>query len=663
VNRLSPRRLFVFLRHIAPLDRVALVVILLYAAMRVFAAFVAPVRVSGFIGFLGFLAAVYLVVRLVPWFRTKFMWTLRNRLIVVYVFIAVVPVILLLSMVGLAAYGLYLQLGAHIFHDDLQARISTISADADALAGAVEQEAAQGASPTSEAILARPGVANLIEAARREWPDLRVFPNRGERLLQAGDGRHFAGLVEFGGKIWVSAAVEKTGPAGPFYLVVGTPLNPAFLDGLPSDIGPIQIIPLRPTNQQTPAGASLSFNGKVFVPGEQIASRRRVLESPANWFDVRIGGVSTIDLAHIGPQPDDAPAAVLATFAMRAAALNRRLFTSVGEIGPLLELALIAAGVIFLALEFAALITGIVLTRTITRAVGDLYEATLNVRRGDFAQRIRVHQRDQLGALGESFNEMTSSISELIVEQGKRQKLENEIAIAREVQSQLFPQVLPALPGLELAAICRPARVVSGDYYDFIRTGQDCVGIALADISGKGIFAALLMASLQAALRSQASLDGNCTTADLVSRLNRHVFRNTSDDRYATFFYAVFDVNTRMLTYTNAGHLSPFFVCRDEVQELSEGGTVIGMFEDIPYTQGSIKVEPGSLLVAFSDGLTEPENVYGEEFGMHRLKEEILRQRSMPPQRIAENLIAAAEQWAGTPEQADDITVVIARMG
>ena len=125
---------------------------------------------------------------------------------------------------------------------------------------------------------------------------------------------------------------------------------------------------------------------------------------------------------------------------MRASALNRRLFTSVGEIGPLLELALVAAGVIFLALEFAALITGIVLTRTITRAVGDLYEATLHVRRGDFTQRIHVHQRDQLGALGESFNEMTSSISELIEEQSKRQRLENEIAIAREVQEQLFPR-------------------------------------------------------------------------------------------------------------------------------------------------------------------------------------------------------------------------------
>lgn len=663
MSRLSPRRLFVFLRHITPLDRVALVVILLYAAVRGIAMFREPLPFSGFLGFLCFLAAVYLLVRLIPWFRTKFMWTLRNRLIVAYVFIAVVPVVLLLCMAGLAAYGLYLQLGAHLFHEDLQSRISTISADADALAGAVEQEAAQGASPNAEAILARPGIANLIEAARREWPDLRVFPNRGERLVQAGDGHEFAGLVEFEGKIWVAAAVEKNGAAGPFYLVVGTPLNPTFLDSLRSDIGPIQIIPLRPMDQQTPARPSLSFNGKVFVPGEQISSRRRTLDPPSNWFDVRIGGVSTIDLAHIGPQPVNSPDAVLATFAMRASALNRRLFTSVGEIGPLLELALIAAGVIFLALEVAALITGIVLTRTITRAVDDLYEATLHVRRGDFAQRIHVHQRDQLGALGESFNEMTSSISELIEEQGKRQKLENEIAIAREVQSQLFPQVLPALPGLELAAICRPARVVSGDYYDFIRTSQDCVGIAVADISGKGIFAALLMASLQAALRSQASLNGKCGTAELVARLNRHVFRNTSDDRYATFFYADFDVSARMLTYTNAGHLAPFFVSGDKVQELSEGGTVIGMFEDCPYTQGSIKVEPGSLLVAFSDGLTEPENVYGEEFGTQRLKEEILRQRSMPPQRIAENLIAAAEQWAGTPEQADDITVVIARMG
>jgi phosphoserine phosphatase RsbU/P len=663
VNQFSPRRLLASLRRVSPLDRIAFAIVVLALIVRAVAASGVPIKFLGFTNFVGFVALAYLFVRVVPWFRARFMWTLRNRLIVVYIFIAVVPVILLLSMAGLAAYGLYLQLGAHLFHDDLQQRISMISDDADALAGAVEQEAAQGISPTNEAILSRPGIANLIDAARHEWPDFKVFPNRGERLVQLGDGQHFEGLIDINGKIWVAAAAAKTGAAGPFYLVVGTPLDSAFLDGLPSELGPIQIIPLRPTDQSKPSRVSLTFNGKVFVPGDQISSRRRALGAPSGRWDIRINGVSTIPLAHLGQQPTDEPAAVLATFAVRASALNRRLFTSVGEIGPLLELALIVAAVIFLVLEIGALITGMVLTRTITRAVDDLYQATLYVRRGDFTKRIRVHQRDQLGALGESFNEMTSSISELIVEQAKRQKLENEIVIAREVQSQLFPQTLPTLPGLELAAICRPARVVSGDYYDFIRTGPDRVAIALADISGKGIFAALLMASLQSALRSQASLDGNCGTAELVSRLNRHIFRNTSDDRYATFFYADYNVAARTLTYTNAGHLAPFFVIGDSITELSEGGTVIGMFEEFPYMQGTVKCEPGSLLVVFSDGLTEPENVYGEEFGIQRLKDEVLRQRSMPPQHIAENLIAAAEQWAGTPEQADDITVVIARMG
>ena len=131
---------------------------------------------------------------------------------------------------------------------------------------------------------------------------------------------------------------------------------------------------------------------------------------------------------------------------------------------------------------------------------------------------------------------MTDSIAGLIDEQRQRQRLEHEIAIASEVQRELFPKCLPVLPGLGLAAVCRPARVVSGDYYDFIRLGPTSVGIAVADISGKGIFAALLMASLQAALRSRATLDGNGDTSKLVSELNDYLFKNTSEDRYATFF-------------------------------------------------------------------------------------------------------------------------------
>jgi sigma-B regulation protein RsbU (phosphoserine phosphatase) len=664
VNRFSFRRSFAFFRRISPLDKIALAVLFIYAVMRASSVVGSPIPLTGFAGFLSFLAIAFLVVRLIPWFRTKFMWTLRNRLIVAYVFIAVVPVILLLTMVGVGSYLLYLELGAHLLHDDLQERVSIIATQTESIANAIEHESDAGASPRDESILGRADVAESIDAAKAYWPDLRVGLNGGQHLLQTRNGARFSGLAEHEGKLWFAAAEKRDTGSGAFTLVVSAPVTPELLDGFTSELGPIEVVLWRPATASDPAGG-LRYTGveRSYVTGQQIVSRNRTLTASSGLLDFKVSGLSVFEATYMEDGKEAGTVPVLASFSLRPSALNKRLFTTVGAIGPLLITVLLAVGVVFLLIEIAALATGVVMTRTITRAVDDLYEATVRVRSGDFGPRIRVHQRDQLGALGASFNEMTSSISELIDEQGKRQKLENEIVIAREVQSQLFPQVLPSLPGLQLAAICRPARVVSGDYYDFITTGPHCVAIALADISGKGIFAALLMASLQATLRSQAALDVDCGTAELVSRLNRHLFRNTSDDRYATFFYAVYDAQARTLTYTNAGHLGPFLVEGDTVKELTEGGTVVGLFEEYPYTQQTIRVEPGSLLVAFSDGLTEPENVYGEEYGSQRLKEEIMRQRAAVPDRIAENLIAAAEQWAGSPEQADDITVVVARMG
>jgi len=623
------------------------------------------VPLSPLLTFLTFVALIYFFIRLLPWFRNRFMWRLRNRLIVAYVFIAVFPLVLLLTMAGIASYGICLQLGAHLLHDDIQERIVAISAETDALAGAIEIELSKSNSPVDESVLSKPSVAELISAAKQDFRDLRVSLNRGERLLKTANASRFAGLTESDGKLWLVSAARRQLPSGSFHLLLIEPVSSAFLDQFPSELGPIQFIFLRPVSQKPQTGVFFDFKGELYVPGEQILSRRRALTPAAYWFDWRVNGYSTLELASLesGDGGDSLRPAVLASFSVRPSALLQRLFTSVGEIGPVLQTVLIAAAIIFLLLEIGAFVTGVVLTRTITAAVADLYEATSHVSRGDFEHRVRVLRRDQLGALGESFNEMTSSISELIQEQRQLQRLENEVALAREVQSQLFPQALPSLPGLQLAAICRPARVVSGDYYDFIRLAPSKVGIALADISGKGIFAALLMASLQAALRSMASFDGRSGTASLVSHLNDHLFHNTSDDRYATFFYAVYDSESRTLTYTNAGHLAPFFVHDGRIQQLDEGGTVVGLIPDSTYTQGTIHVEPGSLLVAFSDGLTEPENVYGEEFGVQRLKDEVLRQANVAPDRLAQNLIAAAEQWAGTPDQADDITVLIARMG
>jgi sigma-B regulation protein RsbU (phosphoserine phosphatase) len=259
---------------------------------------------------------------------------------------------------------------------------------------------------------------------------------------------------------------------------------------------------------------------------------------------------------------------------------------------------------------------------------------------------------------------MTGSISELIEEESKRRRLENEISIAREVQNQLFPSTLPSVPGVEIEAICKAARSVSGDYYDFIQLSPTHVAIAIADISGKGISAALLMASLQAALRSQMLSEGTerLCTAELVARLNKHLVRNTGDDRFATFFIAVYDSASRTLRYTNAGHLPAFLICHGNAELLDKGGMVLGVIDDYVYEEGSLVVGQDSLLIGYSDGLVEPENVYGEEFGIRRLRESAVRLQGAAPLMVAESLMAAAEEWAGTPEQADDMTVIVARL-
>lgn len=258
---------------------------------------------------------------------------------------------------------------------------------------------------------------------------------------------------------------------------------------------------------------------------------------------------------------------------------------------------------------------------------------------------------------------MTSSISTLIEEQRRRQRLENELAIAREVQSLLFPRCLPSVKGMQIEAVCRAARIVSGDYYDFLVLPSSQLVMVLSDISGKGISAALLMASLQAALRSLVQLDGGAfeNTAELVARLNRHLYLNTSDERYATLFYSVFDERSRTLHYTNAGHLPPLYVTSGGVRKLEAGGTVIGLFDTCVFEQSSLTVEPGSLFVAYSDGLIEPENVYGEQFGIQRLTNLIQSNQSASPSLLASTLMSAVDEWTGLPEQADDMTLMVAR--
>jgi len=659
----SFHRLRAFWRTTSPLDRLATIVVILCVLswatpLGRYVAFLGAWRVILFI-----IAAGYLTVRLARWARKRLLWGLRNRLIVAYIFIAVVPVVLLLGMVALSGYLLYFQLGAHLLQDDLTARITEVSHIAETLDETLANDAAKGLPINSRAVLARPGIAAMLSSASKRLPGLEIHLPVSAAAVASNSRpmRGYAGLAQSSGNLWIEAAVPSRTPSHADDLYVRLPVTAALLGQLAPDLGPVQLTTFRPAASSDPVAETLNLNGRRLVRAGQMASVRP-LQPKRGWYDIEISGGSTLNAAllnHDEPTAETIP--VAAAFSLRPSQMSHRLFASLGLLGDPLVIILILIGIFFLVLEIAALITGIILTRTITVAVDDLYEATRHVRQGDFRHRIHVRQRDQLGVLAESFNAMTGSIAELIEEQRQRQKLENELTIAREVQTQLFPRELPEMAGLELAAVCRAARVVSGDYYDFLSLGHSRLGLAIADISGKGISAALLMASLQAALRGQAVMNGHRTTAEVVATLNRHLFFNTSDDRYATLFYAEYDAPSHSLCYTNAGHCAPFFVSGNTVRKLDDGGTVVGLFDHADYKQVTVPAEPGSLFVGFSDGLLEPENVYGEEFGTARLADEVLRLRDVSAERIAEGLLSAVEQWAASPEQADDMTVIVAR--
>ncbi len=617
-----------------------------------------------FLKFLAVLAGLYLFVRLIGWWRNKLLWSLRNRLIVAYLFIAVVPILLIVALVGIAGRILYSQLGAYLLHEDIQQRIDMIKDISEHIAVAHGTLPAGIAREDSERILASQSHA----VHDHELPGLSISFSEDNSLLHkitASGKKSFAGLLQQGAALYLISLRAIPDRQGDRVITLRVPVNEDFLATVAPDLGAIQLNLMERYTGGTQQGVIYSSGTEQYRVARRIVARNRALQDAAFWIDTPVNVVSSLNSVFVSKDEKvEMVRPVLAVFNARPSKLNSRVFASFGELRLFYLILFIVAGVVFLLIEAAALVTGIVLTRRITKAVAELYGATQFVQRGDFSHRVQIEHRDQLGELGESFNQMTGSISTLIEEQNKRQRLENEISIAREVQNQLFPSTLPSVPGVEIEAICKAARSVSGDYYDFIQLSPTHVAIAIADISGKGISAALLMASLQAALRSQMLTEGSehLSTAELVARLNKHLVRNTADDRFATFFISVYDSATRTLRYTNAGHLPSFLIYNGSTHLLDKGGMVLGVVEDYVYEQGSLEVAPDSLLIGYSDGLVEPENVYGEEFGIPRLKEAAVRVHGAAPLMVAESLMAAAEEWAGTPEQADDMTILVARL-
>jgi sigma-B regulation protein RsbU (phosphoserine phosphatase) len=634
--------------------------------------------------------AIYYLYRLFKLFKQKLLWRLSRRLAVTYVFIAFVPILLLVLLVGFGAFMINGQFASYL----ISIRLAEREAELQELDRILVHEARMTPVKTPDELLARLQgffVAEMSEQAA-SFPGLEITAqvgtvSRSFRLDGSAlpssvtippwlDGDDFSGTVQENGRILIRALERRKTSVGELTIVLSQPFTPELLDILGAGIGPVGILTPPGSVSARDAGGNLASGGRVSVADEGaqgVAVSSKSVQVPPQLFflDFNVLGTLSLDpLIWDSAQKHFQHEGARFVVTSRIIALNRYLFNQLGDFSSLLALAFMLIAGVFFVIEIFAVIVGYQLTRSMTNTVDKLYVATERVKAGDFSHRVGLQPQDQLSALGEAFDGMASSVQRLVRESLEKTRLEGELEIAREVQSQLFPQSVPEVPGLQLFGVCKPARTVSGDYYDFLRLGEDRTGLVVGDISGKGISAALLMASIQSALHAQF-YDGHApgiiseealkSSAGVVGRLNRQLYASTPTEKYATFFYAIYDAATRKLTFTNAGHPPPFYFHRGKIERLETGGTVVGLFGPATYEQAVIQLEPGDMLVAFTDGMTEPENSFGEEFGEDRLLEAVVRAAACAPEELVKEIYRTVNDWTGSPELQDDMTVVVAR--
>ncbi len=308
------------------------------------------------------------------------------------------------------------------------------------------------------------------------------------------------------------------------------------------------------------------------------------------------------------------------------------------------------------------------LSRRIVTVIDTLSHAAYQIGMGNFSVRVRVTGEDQLGSLLASFNAMTSQLEDLRVQDRSRVALERDMTLAREVQQYLYPRSVPTLSGAMVWGITRPARIVSGDLYDFFSFSSSEVGLLCADVSGKGMSAALMMAHLQAVAHGRMlTLDqpsARPSPSAFAAMLNRDLCGRFGDNRYVTMFYGEYDSSNGLLRYVNAGHCRPIFISEaGEVTALPSGDLPIGLFNEMTYQELQLTVSKGCAIVVYSDGLVDALNAKGEEFGEGRLADYC---RSLPKgataQQICASLSDCVAEWSAGVEQFDDTTILVLRV-
>ena len=690
--------------------------IVLYA-LRILLGLFAPswgAHLGGWVGFLAFVAAVLFFILGFRWVKRRILWRLRNRLIVTYMFIGVIPAVLLVAMGLITLYGLGGQFAVFLVTSEIHSQLRSMAGVNDAVSNALAARLERGEAPAAESLA---GLRKRDPAWQRRhvcaWygneplPLCNDFGGASLTYPEFMKGS-FQDMVHDGGQLYLRVGSSMQVAGNTLTVVTGEPFDKDLVSKIASDLGEITLYTpaiKKDSGSKPPAPASSSAGSSLSATADQDRNKLVITKGNANDREelparFTVGAVPESsgsfdrEITFGTPLPvtewkTGAPQQVLAVLQVttRPAVLYAHLFAALGEFVRGVIYILLGIGIVFAIIELIALIIGTRMTRTVTAAVAELHNATRHVDRGDFSHRIPIRSNDQLSDLALSFNSMTASIEKLILEQKEKQRLENELTIAQEVQAQLFPRQISQLESLEVHGFCRPARTVSGDYYDFLTASSHKLILAVGDISGKGISAALLMATIHSAVRAYSveslpqmrepvavgAVGGTgrvmatwpegieVSPGALLGLLNHQLYDSTPPEKYATLFLGIYDGHLHRLTYSNGGHLPPILIGKDgAVRRLEAGGTVVGLFDNMSYDEGSVQLHPGEIFVAYSDGVTEPENDFGE-FGEQRLIDLVRSNRHLPLPQISQIVTMAVDDWIGDNEQPDDVTLVLAR--
>ena len=670
----------------------------------------------GTVGTLALLAGVTIfAARLIALARRRLLWRVRRKLILSFIFVGLVPALLIIVFFALCGVLLFSSISSYVVETRLRGlaeqaqflaqttaiELSRAGPRAD-VAERLERKQAALESRFPEASLAlvpvsrtcasdAPGipVARDVQTpvAVGTWPHLDPpttvpewvgcggfsglmaywvdppesvtddsapqAPGRGDADGATGTGGHV--------RLFVRAVAFPTSPAPPYAVVLDVPLNELTALRLREETG----ISLR-------AVTLMSGTAMLPMPGR---ARTRPPESPAPDTTARSALQPTwVVFLEFTDWVTGRTGTATLSIVLNVGEIYARLSPRVGNrgltFGQLLVAIIVLVGVLFLIIQFVALLMGLALARSITGSVHELFVGTERVRQGDFSHRIAVLAKDQLGELADSFNSMTSHLSSLLAEMAEKKRLEEELRIARRIQMSLLPQNPPVeFPGVSLTAVCQPAREVGGDYYDFLPLEGNRLGLLIADVAGKGTSAALYMAELKGLMLSLTLV--HRSPRDLLVSANRIISAHLDSRSFITMTYAVLDLDARTMTWARAGHTPLIHLphAGDRVAHiLVPDGMVLGLRIDdgerfeAALEEVTIPLTGGDLFMFFTDGLSEQMNHAEDLFGEPRLGTIIEQHGTLPCDELRERILREVHAFADGAPQHDDMTFILLRV-